>query len=406
MGEILKPASAEDVREAVLWALAAEAPLAFRAAGSKAGLGRPPGDESPILDLSALAGVEIYEPDELVLRAGPATPMDEIEGLLAQNGQQLAFEPGDLSRLLGAEARPTLGGVLACNQSGPRRIRAGAARDHFLGFQAVTGRGDIVRSGGRVMKNVTGYDLSKLLAGSYGTLAAMTEVTIKVLPAPEKLRTVLVQGLDDAAAITLLAEIAGGPHEASGLAHLPAAAAARSAVGYVAGAGTGVTAARIEGPEPSVLHRCAVLREVMGRHGAVEELHGSNSNRFWRELADVGELIGPDDSVVWRLSVTPGAAPAIAGALLAAGGGEAIYDWAGGLVWLALPGADDAAHDRVRGAVGGAGHATLIRAPAAVRGRVPVFQPQPEPLARLTQRIKQSFDPAGILNPGRMYEGV
>ena len=405
MTETFKPGSAEEVRDAVSWALAQETPLEVQGAGSKSGLGRP-ADGGHVLNLSALSGVAIYEPEELVLRAGPATPMDEIEGLLSQNGQQLAFEPADFSRLLGSEARPTIGGVLAANQSGPRRIRAGAARDHFLGFQAVTGRADIVRSGGRVMKNVTGYDLSKLLAGSYGTLAAMTEVTIKVLPAPEKLRTVLVQGLDDGAAVALLAEVAGGTFEATGLAHLPAAAAARSRVGYVAGAGAAITAARVEGPEPSVLHRAAALREAMGRHGAVEELHGSNSRRFWREVADVGELIGPKPATVWKLSLTPGEAPGVVADLLAAGEGEAFYDWAGGLVWLALPGAPDADHARVRRAAGEAGHATLILAPAEVRAAVPVFQPQPEPLARLARRIKESFDPARILNPGRMYEDV
>ena len=403
MGEVLKPGDAEEVREAIRWAAGNETPIEVRGAGSKAGLGRPPVAEH-VLDLSALAGLDFYEPEELVLRAGPATPMDEIEGLLSQNGQQLAFEPADLCGLLGAEARPTLGGVLATNHSGPRRFKAGAARDHFLGFQAVTGRGDIVRSGGRVMKNVTGYDLSKLLAGSHGTLAAMTEVTVKVAPAPRMLRTVLVQGMADAAAVALLAELGGSPHEVSGLAHLPAEVAARSGVGYVAGAGGAITAARVEGPEPSVLHRTEALHAAMGRHGATEELHGNNSRRFWREVADVSELIDPALATVWKLSLTPGAAPGVVRALLAEAVGEAYYDWAGGLVWLALPSSEDAAHVAVRAAVGAEGHATLIRAEAPVRARVPVFHPQPEPLARLSARIKQSFDPACVLNRGRMYE--
>ena len=166
--------------------------------GSKRAIGRP-AQTDLTLDLSALSGITLYEPEELVLSAKAATPLAEIEALVAAKGQQLAFEPMDYATLLGGVAgRGTIGGALAANLSGPRRIKAGAARDHFLGFSAVSGRGETFKSGGRVVKNVTGYDLCKLIAGSWGTLAAMTEVTIKVLPAAETEETLLIRGLEPA----------------------------------------------------------------------------------------------------------------------------------------------------------------------------------------------------------------
>jgi glycolate oxidase FAD binding subunit len=407
MAETLTPVDAAQLAEAVAWAAAGGTALEIVGGGSKRGLGRPV-SASHMLDLSRLSGVGLYEPDELVLSAGAGTPLSEIEGLLAQNRQQLAFEPADYGRLLGGvPERQTLGGVLACNLSGSRRIKAGAARDHFLGFKAVTGRGEAIKSGGRVVKNVTGYDLSKLLAGSFGTLGVMTEVTVKVLPAPEKLRTVLVYGQGAADGVALLARAAGSPHEVSGLAHLGAGTAVRSVVGYVKDAGASVTAIRIEGPAPSVEHRVKALRDMFAGAAGVEELHGRNSAVFWRELTDVADLLPADAGCVWKLSLTPSEAPAAVGRIRDALGGEAFYDWAGGLVWLTLPAeAAAAGHETVRAAIAGHGHATLIRAPEAVRRAVPVFQPQPPSLAALAARIKHSFDPEGILNPGRMTDGT
>jgi glycolate oxidase FAD binding subunit len=388
------PAMVEDL---LRWAAAERVPVDLAGAGTKAGFGHP-GTAEHKLDLSGLTGVSLYEPEELVLTAAAGTPLAEIEGLLAQHRQQLAFEPPDFGPLYGAPAdRQTIGGIIATNLAGPRRIAAGAARDHFLGVQAVTGRGEAIKSGGRVVKNVTGYDLCKLLAGSHGTLAALTQVTVKVLPAPEKLRTALVFGLDDATAVKALAAAAGSPHEASGLAHLPAAAAARSSVGYVRDAGTAVTAVRVEGPGPSVEHRCQALRDLLGGFGPVEELHGHNSRALWREMRDVQPLLALDGRALWRLSLTPNRTPALVQSLP----GERLYDWAGGLVWLAPPPDTDGA--AIRAAIGNEGHATLLVGDPAGQD---IFQPQPAPLAALMRRVKDSFDPHRILNRGRMYRGV
>ncbi|MDA1101895.1 MAG: FAD-binding protein [Proteobacteria bacterium] len=410
MPQTLKPQDAGQVAEVLAWAAAEEKTMALVGGGSKAALGRPVTTDYR-LDLSALNGVSLYEPEELVLRAAAATPLGQIQAMLAQQRQQLAFEPPDFGDLYQSMEQQTIGGVLATNLAGPRRIKAGAARDHFLGVQGISGRGTAFKSGGRVVKNVTGYDLCKLMAGSFGTLAALTEVTVKVLPAPEKVRTVLLFGLDDAAAIVAMSQAAGSPYEVSGLAHLPSAIAAHSAVSYVGGAGAAVTAARLEGPAPSVAHRTAALRAQWGAVGAVEELHGQNSAVLWREIANVASLLPDPHAVIWKLSVTPSLGAAAAAAALAMGG-QVYYDWAGGLLWLALRHQDRAQDDGgaalVRSALNepDSGHATLIRGPDALRGRIDVFQPSAPPLAALIGRIKDSFDPRRILNPGRMYGDI
>src|SRR5215218_10002990 len=220
--DTLKPRDAKDVEDALQWALGEGKALEIVGQGSKRAIGRP-AQTDLTLDLSGLTGVTLYQPEELVLSAKPGTPLAEIEALLAANGQQLAFEPMDYATILGgAKGRGTIGGALAANVSGPRRIKAGAARDHFLGFSAVSGRAETFKSGGRVVKNVTGYDLCKLLAGSFGTLAAMTEVTIKVLPRPETEATVLILGLDDARANQAMSAAMASSCDVSAAAHLPA----------------------------------------------------------------------------------------------------------------------------------------------------------------------------------------
>ena len=408
MSETLKPTDAAEVLEAVQWAVAAGRPLEVLGRGSKRAFGRPAG-AGVGLDLSGLSGIGRYEPNELYMTAGAATPVAEIEAALRQNNQQMAFEPVDLGRLLGTgEDGGTIGGAIACNLAGPRRIKVGAARDHFLGFHAVSGRGEVFKSGGTVVKNVTGFDLSKLLAGSFGTLAVMTEVTFKVLPAPEKTRTVLALGLADPDAVGVLSKALGSAHEVSAAAHLPAAAAKRSKVPYVANTGRAVTAMRVEGPGPSVEHRCRALRELLKGKADLEELHSENSATLWREVRDVALLADgtADSRQVWRLSVPPTAGARLATALAGELAGEAFYDWGGGLVWLSIPARPDAGHVLVRAAVAAAGHATLVRAGADVRVRVPVFQPPEARLMTLTARVKEAFDPQGVLNPGRMYEGV
>lgn len=402
MTQTLKPENEDQVADTVAWAVSEETPVEIVAGGTKRGYGRPL-QTAYTLDLGSLSGITLYEPEELVLSAGPGTSMVELEHALADQDQQLAFEPADLGPLLGAPADSgTLGGAIACNLSGPRRISAGAARDHLLGLRGVSGRGETFKTGGRVMKNVTGYDLCKLMTGSFGTLAAFTQITIKVLPRPKCVRTITLTGLTEAQASRAMSEALQSSHDVSAAAHLPASVAGRIPVDRVRDAGASITAVRVEGFKPSAVHRCAALRNVLAGHGELDELHTENSRQFWRAVRDVRPF-WPDENdkkSVWRISVAPTAGHEIAGQILDKVGGEALFDWGGGLVWLALA---DPAVESVRATVDQAGgHATLVRAAEPVRAAAAVFQPQPETLANLSHRIKEAFDPKGILNPGRM----
>jgi glycolate oxidase FAD binding subunit len=402
----LKPRDGKDVEAALQWALAERKALEVAGQGSKRGIGRPAQFDAT-LDLSGLAGVTLYEPEELVLSARAGTALAEIEAMVAGRGQALAFEPMDYGPLLGGAAgRGTIGGALAANLSGPRRIKAGAARDHFLGVTAVSGRGETFKSGGRVVKNVTGYDLCKLLAGSWGTLAVMTEVTIKTLPKAETEATALLIGLDEEGAAEAMAAAMGSDCDVSAAAHLPEAVAGR--IAETAAAGAAVTALRLEGVAPSVRHRLAAVKGLFSRM-TVAVLEAEASQALWRAVRDVTPFAadGPlGERAVWRISTAPRQGPALA-AWLKAAEAQALYDWAGGLIWLAVPAGEDAAAERVRQAVRAVGgHATLVRAPAQIRAAVEVFEPQEEGMAALTRRVKESFDPNRVLNPGRMWAGV
>jgi glycolate oxidase FAD binding subunit len=404
MADVAKPRDPKEVEETVRWALSHDKTLDVVGRGTKRGLGRP-SQTDLTLDLSALTGVTLYEPEELVLSAKAGTPIGDIEKLLEKSNQEMAFEPMDYGPLLGGGANAgTIGGVLATNLAGPRRIKAGAARDHFLGATAVTGRGETIKTGGRVVKNVTGYDLCKVLAGSYGTLTAMTDVTIKVLPKAETEATLLIHGLDDAQAAAAMAAAMGSPFDVSGAAHLPDHVASRFDGLPNADA---TTALRLEGVAPSVAHRSKALAELMKPYGKRTLLDAASSRALWRSIRDVKAFAAPDTIArpLWRISTAPGQGHRIAAQITPAA--QMFYDWAGGLVWVAMPFADEPDAKAIRAAVAACGgHATLVRAPAAVRAAVDVFEPQDSGVTALTKRVKESFDPKGVLNPGRMWAGV
>jgi glycolate oxidase FAD binding subunit len=400
----LKPRDAQHVEEAVRWALSHDKTLEVAGQGSKRPIGRP-SQSDVTLDLSDLTGVTLYEPAELVLSARAGTPLAEIEALLDKNNQELAFEPMDYGPLLGGKAgQGTFGGTIAANLSGPRRIKVGAARDHFLGVTAVTGRGETIKSGGRVVKNVTGYDLCKVLAGSWGTLAAMTDITVKVLPKAEAEATVLVEGLTDVRAGAAMAAAMGSSCDVSGAAHLPDHVAARFDGLPNADA---ATVLRLEGFTASVKHRRETLAALMKPFGPVALLGEKDSRALWRSIRDVKPFASEaaQRRPLWRISTAPAKGPALAEMITPAA--QMFYDWGGGLIWVAMPFEDEPDAGSIRRAVAKlGGHATLIRAPVSVRATVDVFEPEEPGLASLTRRVKEGFDPQGVLNPGRMWAGV
>ncbi|HXW24929.1 MAG TPA: FAD-binding protein [Xanthobacteraceae bacterium] len=408
MTDTLRPRDAKDVAAAVEWAVGEGKTLEIVGHGSKRAIGRA-AQWDFTLDLSGLAGVTLYEPEELVLSARAGTPLAEIERLTAERGQELAFEPMDCGPVFGGvPSRGTLGGALATNLAGPRRIKAGAARDHFLGVTAVSGRGETFKSGGRVVKNVTGYDLCKVLAGSWGTLAAMTDVTVKVLPRAESEQTLLAFGLDDRAAVRAMATALGSPADVSGAAHLPAGAAER--VTGAAAAGRAVTALRLEGVAPSIAHRRGALEALLKPVGELIAVGERASRALWQAVRDVTPFEAPaagTAAALWRISTAPSRGPEIVASVAAQCDAAAIYDWGGGLIWMQVAGRSDAGARLVRRAVAACGgHATLFRAEVAVRAAVDVFEPQAQSIAALARRVKEGFDPKGTLGPGRMYAGA
>jgi glycolate dehydrogenase FAD-binding subunit len=401
-----QPSDAAEAAEIVAWAAAESQPLEIVAGGSKRRLGRPQRAEHRF-DVSRLTGIVDYKSAELILTARAATPMAEIESQLDAKRQMLAFEPPDWRGLLGGGGEPTLGGVLACNLAGPRRVRAGSARDYFLGFAAINGWGDVWKAGGKVVKNVTGYDMCKLQAGAYGTLSVLAEVTLKVMPKPETACTILLQSMADEIAIPELSQALNTPHEVSAVAHLPASIARRSSVATVAEGLGAVTALRLEGPAPSVASRGKAVESQFGRG---LRLDAAETGLLWAEIGQVRPLLKTGAQCVWRLCPTPTFAPAVVNALRKRfASTEAFYDWGGGLVWLSLD-ANEAGPDGgaalVRAAMNQAGgHATLVVASDDVRATAAVFEPLQGALAALNRRIKSGFDPRSVLNPGRMHEG-
>lgn len=397
------PTSEDEALAAVQWAISEEAPVEIRGHGSKAALGRPM-QTAHTIDLSALSGVTLYEPEELVLSAKAGTPVADLERLLADHNQEFAFEPMDYGPLLGqAPGRGTLGGLFSANLSGPRRIKMGAARDHVLGIRAVTGRGDLIKSGGRVVKNVTGYDLSKGLTGSWGTLAVATELTFKVLPRSETELTIAILGLEEDQATAAMALAMGSSAEVSAAAHLPETVRRHVIDGAFSAP---ATVLRVDGFAPSVEARFEQLRALIGPGHTVERLEAETSRRLWREIRDVKPYADGTARPVWRVSMAPTEGHKLVAGLRLRAGVDAYYDWQGGLIWMRLETDPEAELLRRGIETLGGGHATLVRADAGTRAAVPVFEPQAPALHALAKRLKEQFDPHGILNPGRMVPDV
>jgi glycolate oxidase FAD binding subunit len=392
----------ESIVATVAEAVRLREPLLIQGNGTKSGMLRPV-QAARTLSAAGLSGINLYAPKELIISAWAGTPLPEVDAALAEAGQHLIAEPPDLSGLLGDTGKSqTLGGIVATNLSGPRRVAWGAMRDHVMGVRAVTGRAEVIRSGGRVLKNVTGLDLCKLLTGSHGTLGVITEITLKVLPAPEATGTLVLPGLDAVAGVAALSAALGSPFGVSGATWLPADAAAR--VPGLADLGTSATLIRIEEFAPSVIYRIGRLRDQFAQAGAFT-LDTAASLALWKDIRDARALTAAPGDAVWRISVRPSAGPSVLGALQPAGVGGYL-DWGGGLAWLAGP-ADAATHQAVEAAARAAnGTWTLLRAPDTLRGAVCVVPDEVAPLARITRQVKAAMDPAGVLNPGRLYAGL
>lgn len=357
---------------------AATSPLSIRGGGTRGA--QTAGDP---LSLSGLSGISLYEPGALTLVAAAGTPLHEIDTALAAENQRLAFEPMDHRGLLGHSGAPTIGGVVAANVSGPRRVQTGACRDHLLGVRFVDGAGTVIKNGGRVMKNVTGYDLVKLMAGSWGTLGVLTEVSLKVLPRAETQATVLLRGGDATQAVQAMSAALGSPFEVTGAAFDPGAE------------GGPATLIRIEGFTDSVAYRAERLETLLSRFGPIEHSGTADeSDRLWSDIRDVRRFADRTGDV-WRVSVRPSEAPALIARLAASG---VLLDWGGGLIWALTPQGTN-----LRARLGAfSGHATLVRAQPQDRTRLGMFHPQDPALEQISAGLRARFDPRGLFNPGLM----
>lgn len=365
---MIRPTTADELCETI----ATGGKLRLRGGGSKDAIGAPTPDAT-IVDMRGFAGVVDYDPPELVLTVGAGTPLAEIEALVASENQMLAFDPFDHATMLNGEpGHATIGGILAAGVAGPARLSRGGARDHLLGFEGVSGRGERFVAGAKVVKNVTGYDLPKLVTGSWGRLFALTEVTLKVLPAPRTSRTIVQRGLDPSQAVAAMARALGSAAEVSAAAHLPD------------WHGAPVTALRLDGFEPSIVARAAMLPEF-------ETL--ADGDALWDAVRHAAPL--PADRPLWRIIVSPSRAPRV---LTALRDDPWLFDWAGGLVWAA----SNVDPQAIRTAIAGlGGHATLVRADDATRATVQTLHPQPHALAALEARVRRAFDPDGVFETGR-----
>jgi glycolate oxidase FAD binding subunit len=389
------PSDEAGVAAAILDAVERREPLSVEGFGSKAAMLRTV-QAAGALSTRGLTGITLYSPGELIIAARAGTPLTEIEAALAAHNQHLIAEPPDLSGLLGGPAAQSWGGVVATNLSGPRRIAWGAMRDHVMGVRAVTGRGEVIRSGGRVLKNVTGLDLCKLLTGSHGTLGVLTEITVKVLPAPASTGSIVLHGLDPARGVAALSAALGSPYGVSGAAWLP----------DWAGIGHGsATVIRMEEIAESVAYRLDRLTSDLAGFGAAERLDDAASRALWTAIRNVTPLAPAPGEAVWLVSTRPSRGPLVLAAAEAAGA-RGFLDWGGGRLWLAGEGTA-ATHAAIGAAVRAQGGTwMLMRAPEALRAASDVVPPEAPALAAITRRVKAAMDPIGILNPGRLYAGL
>lgn len=407
MSDILRAATAWELQTMLAPYIEKGEPVEVIGSGSKRAIGRPM-QTAATISTGSMHGIWMYEPNELVMSAHAGTPVAQIEAELSANNQMLSFEPTDIGPASGGRrGTQTIGSVFSCNSSGSRRITTGAARDHLLGIEGVTGGGELFRSGGRVMKNVTGYDLCRGLSGSWGTLAVLTEVTFKVLPVPEKTATLIYLGLPDDIGIEVMCAAMRLPYEVSGTVHLPQSVARRLSHSVLSEQGQSVTALRIENFAKSVDYRTDALRKALKVYGDPIIIGSTSSQELWGELRQLSVMPYDERTCLWRVSTSPMNGPKVVAAIRRHMPVEVFYDWSGGLIWVEVPASADAGASDVRRAVAvHGGHATLIRADANVRASVEVFQPQ-SPLAdRLMRGLKTTFDPLRLLNPGRMYANL
>ncbi len=388
--------SEREIVDAVREARVAKLPFDIVAGGTKHAFGRPQALSERTLDVGRLRGIQNYEPEELILTVKPGTRLTEIELVLSEKGQRLGFDPPDSAALFGAGGVSTIGGAVSADWSGSVRVRHGGARDSLLGLRGVNGFAEAFKAGGKVVKNVTGFDIPKLACGAFGTLCVLTELTFRVFPKASHAATLMLRDVAPQEGFQALRRIWSSPLEATGLAYIAPLAIAEL-LGEV---GKGAALFRVEGEPEPLKEKVQMLRSALGARDVKDVALGDAA--FARLSA--GAPFAATGHDVWKIGVPPSEAPRTAEAI----GTELWYgDLAGGVLWFGLEPDNAASIAKLRAAVARAGgHATLVRAGLPTRKRVAVFPQETPERAELTRRVKAAFDPLSLFNPGRMYEGI
>ncbi len=389
MKNLVEPDSEQEIAACIKNAYSQVTPVEIIGGGTRSGLGHRVIANSKI-GLGNHAGIKLYEPEALTLVAKAGTPLAQVQKLLLENAQRLPFEPMSHCAVFGTKENSTIGGVVACNISGPRRIQAGACRDSLVGIRFVDGKGKIIKNGGRVMKNVTGLDLVKLLCGSHGTLGVITEVAFKVLPIAEREATLGISGLSVEAAVSTLSQALATPFDITGAAH------------FADYKGKSLTLMRVEGFSNQVDYRLSGLQNTLGENLDAQIIEGKEHTDLWRSVQDV-KSFNETELPLWRISTKPSEAPVIYSAVCRQFDAKFIFDWGGGLIWIQTEDSSIKCVEEIRKIISRCGgHATLVRGSDELRRVTSVFQPQSRRIAELSKFIRKKFDPAGILNPGRL----
>lgn len=406
MQDMLTPLVDRDLMDLIVEANENGTKLEILGHGTKRSIGKIHPEAVP-LTMRRFSEITLYEPSELVLSARAGTSIVEIERTIKSYNQQMPFEYLDFSKILGTDPSwGTIASLFASNFSGSRRILKGSARDHLLGVKAINGRGETFKSGGRVMKNVTGYDLAKFMANSWGTLAVMTEVSMKLLPKPPSECTLFLYGLADDIAMEALRCAVNTPYEVSGAAHLTREHAFPCLEGVSYVRDKALTAIRLENTPKALAARSEKIKDLLNAFGDIYYIDEPESQLFWQNMRQLMFLTGHDDAI-WRISTSPMHAYQTAQQIKKLVDCDISYDWAGGLLWATTRGVSDMGSSDIRRIVAHAGgHATLIRPKANVADFVSPFHPLDPAHMKLTKGIKAMFDPQAVLNPGRMYDGI
>jgi glycolate oxidase FAD binding subunit len=374
-------ANEDQVVEFVRAARADKTPFEIVAGGTRRAVGRPLRD-LPMLDVSGLSGIVKYEPAELIVTARPATSLAEIKAVLGEKHQRLGFDPADWSQLLGSNGVASLAGATSCDASGSGKLRHGGARDSLLGFRAVNGLGESFRGGAKVVKNVTGFDLPKLVCGAYGTLGVLTELTFRVFPQPQFATTLCLADITPEDGFAALRKIALSALEPAGLAYLPAS--------MHSDVGQGAALIKLEGARQPLEEKIALAHGLLGN--AMQRIEDDPFAAI-----GCGEKFADISGDIWRVMIARADAPRLAKELNLR---HWLGDWAGAVLWLA---ADPSDAPRIRAIAAKAnGQAMLLRASAASRAGLGLFAPPPPALAALNRSVKAAFDPLSLFNPGRL----